>query len=43
VSDCCLAPRRKYFSCIMERTSYISMEGSRCPLCIRQTCLLGCL
>jgi hypothetical protein len=42
VSDCCLTPVEQFFSCVMARTSYISMRWW-CLLCTRPTGLVGLL
>jgi hypothetical protein len=42
LSDCCLTPVEQFFSCIMVRTSYISMRWW-CLLCTRPTGLVGLL
>jgi hypothetical protein len=42
MSDCCLTPVEQFFSCIMARTSYISMRWW-CLLCTRPTDLVGLL
>ena len=47
VSDCCLESTQQFFSYIMVRTSYLSMEWWWGPLCTRPICLfsivLACL
>jgi len=39
VTDCCLTPSKQFISCIMARTSYISL-GCWCSLCNRLTRLV---